>query len=76
MFEEQTVLSPQLSIQDCIDSLEHELLQLHNRKLEGITRPKGKNDRMADVEITEEAPPQKQVMCPEVVINRTRPPVT
>jgi hypothetical protein len=76
MFEAQTVLSLQLLTQDRINSLERELLQLHNRKLEGITRPKSKNNRTADVEITEEAPPRKQVMRPEVVINRMKPPVT
>jgi hypothetical protein len=42
--------------------------------MEGTARPKSKNDRTADVEITE-APPRKQVMHLEVVINRTRPPV-
>jgi hypothetical protein len=76
IFEAQTVLSPQLSTQDRINSLECELLQLRNRKLEGTARPKSRNDRTTNVEITEEAPPRKQVMRPEVVINRTRPPVT
>jgi hypothetical protein len=69
MFKAQTVLSPQLSTQDRIDSLEHELLQLCNRKIEGTARPKSKNNRMTDVEITEEAPPRKQIMRPEVMIN-------
>ena len=73
LFETQTVLSPQLSTQDRIESIERELLQLRNRKPEGANRPK---ERQADVEIPEEAPTRKQVMRPEVVINRTKPPVT
>jgi hypothetical protein len=76
IFEAQTILSPQLSTQDRINSLERELLQLCNRKIEGTARLKSKNDRTTDVEITEEPPPRKQVMRPEVMINCTRPPVT
>src|SRR6267154_1542480 len=73
LFEQQMVLSLQLSTQDCIESIEHELLQLRNRKPEGVNRPK---ERQANVEIPEEAPTRKQVMRPEVVINHTKPPIT
>ena len=54
LFEQQMVLSLQLSTQDSIESIKCELLQLRNRKPEGVNRPK---ERQADVEIPEEAPP-------------------
>src|SRR6267154_1549276 len=65
LFDTQTVLSPQLSTQERINSLERELLQLRNRKLEGAAR--------ADVDIPEGAHPRKQVLRPEVVISRAKP---
>ena len=68
LFDTQTVLSPQLSTQERINSLERELLQLRNRKLEGAAR--------SDVDIPEEAHPRKQVLRPEVVISRAKPPAT
>jgi hypothetical protein len=48
MFNQQTILSPQLSMRDRIDSLEREVLQLRNRKFEGTGHSKGKASRCRD----------------------------
>jgi len=74
LFNASAPLTSPLSKQECIASLECELLQLRNKKVDPIARPSGLNNREPNIDIVDDQQPRKRILRPEVVITRTKPP--